>query len=865
MDYFARRNLYNNNRTPPILLNKESLNPRFSNNNISQIIPSYSGNPHILRNYKTNIYYSNNNNYSTNKSLQMNTGEVINSRYKNRNINDNIRNINNYNKYQRYIPSSNYNNNKSNNFNDYNTNYSSSNKLSQNDNPNQKFQPPNLRSKILNLSNNPQRKELAKNLSMAYLPIRNKNRFHYISTKKKLILDLDETLVHSGFNPFTRQSDISIQINIDGKMHTINILKRPHVDEFLKEISNYFDIYVFTASMEEYASPVIDLIDKNNLVKGKFFRQDCIFNNGLYIKDLFKVTKDLKDVIIIDNNPSSYMNNEDNGIPIKTWYDDLNDNELIKLIPILKHLSGINDVRSIIRQIVNRRSNEVDFNVVNKIINGKVENKNYENNFYHEINESKIKDKERYNNNNDNYYSRFDRYKKYNNINSFSNMSYNEIQNEEGHLKINNNYNHNIKKYYNNNEEVKYNQRNSNENIDVYQYRDRFSDNDKSYNNLFKTSYNGFGNRENNYSYNQYMNNNIHSQNLVYQEKIRNNRAFTPNINRRKNSFYFNEKNNYENHYIATNGNNNINEENNKKENNINNYYEKRQYNQKFDESMYNNLYNNHDLKINTQNILNRSSSDIYPNNKRSDIDLNKYNYLININEKDNNDNRRETETNETNKDYYLQSYKNHLSRTNYRTKDYVKNNYNNNTNSVIKPSNNNIRINNSTNFQNINRPKHYLDYFTNKSTNINNNINMNKREEKYERKNYNISDLNKTINNKRDYLDEVNRIKNQINERYNHFHDYIRDKKKEITHEENKSRNFEEPDKLGIRKIESYYLIRNNIRNGDYANYNYLERNNLQNLIDKYKSRFNALENSINNNRIKLNKSFSMNKKYIN
>ena len=198
--------------------------------------------------------------------------------------------------------------------------------------------------------------------------------------------------------------------------------------------------------MDEYASPVIDLIDKNNIIKDKFFRQDCIYNNDIYIKDLFKVTNNLKDVIIIDNNPSSYATNEDNGIPIKTWYDDLNDNELIKLIPVWKYLSNVNDVRSIISQIVDKRNNEVDFNIVNRIINGidsnidnNGNNKWYENNFYYEINESKVKNK------NDNFYSRYDKYKEYNNINSFSNMSYNEIQNEAGHT--HNNYNFNFKRF----------------------------------------------------------------------------------------------------------------------------------------------------------------------------------------------------------------------------------------------------------------------------------------------------------------------------------------------------------------------------------------------------------------------------------
>ena len=48
-------------------------------------------------------------------------------------------------------------------------------------------------------------------------------------------------------------------------------------------------------------------------------------------------------MIIIDNNPLSYDNNVENGIPILSWYEDTNDKELLKLIPILKYMSN-NDV-----------------------------------------------------------------------------------------------------------------------------------------------------------------------------------------------------------------------------------------------------------------------------------------------------------------------------------------------------------------------------------------------------------------------------------------------------------------------------------------------------------------------------------------
>ena len=884
MDYFARRHLYYNNRSPPILLNNGSYNKnrvssQYSKNNISQIIPSYSGNPHIIKNYKTNIY-SSNNFYSTYNNQPMTKKEIVNSRYKiNNNLNNNksSNNILYHSKYPKYNEPIN-NSNKSND-NNYNYYYSTNNR-EVDENLVQKSV--NLRAKILNLSNNLHNKALTKNYSMNYLPLR-KN--YSLSQKKKLILDLDETLVHSGFNPFTRESDISLQINIDGKTHTINILKRPYVDEFLKEVSNYFDVYVFTASMEEYASPVINLIDKNNVVNGKFYRQDCIFNNGLYIKDLLKVSNDLRNVIIIDNNPSSYATNEDNGIPIKTWYDDLNDNELQKLIPLLKYLSNVNDVRNIIRQIVDRRKNEVDFYSINKIINGNNNNnKIYKNNFYHEINESKLNMKDNINSNNnndkeyeyknDNYYSRYD---KYNKINSFSNMSYNEIQNEEEHL--DNNYNYRMNNYdYNNNEENKYNQINENDNNnDNYYQKDNINNiNDNNYqNDLFRSMDFEREKEENNNKYNLYMddndnnnqyipNNNVNakSQNFFYEEKRKKIRPFTPNINRRKTNSFFsdviNNENNDDNTFINDYKSNYLSNNNNEEQNGIDDYY----YDKK------ENLYSNNNSRLNTQNVLNRSSSDFYVNIRRND-NLKRYDDLFNFDNKENNRKTEINENNNYNNDYYLQSYKKNLTRTNYRTKEYNKNGVNN---SIIKPKNVNIKINNYiNNLNNPNKANNYLDYFPDKNRNTNNhkyhhiNSNSNIIEEKYERYNYKNKNMynNKNYKNKNEYLENLNQFKEEMNSRFNNFRNFIMDKRKEIFNEENKSRNFELPENY-LTRVESYgpkqYLGKN------VNNYNnYLERTNLQNLINDYRNKYNAFEksihNKINNNKLRLNQTFSVDK----
>ena len=238
--------------------------------------------------------------------------------------------------------------------------------------------------------------------------------------KKTLILDIDETLVHSSFIPFIRTPDISLNLSINGINKIIYVLKRPHVDEFLKELSNIFEIITFTASISQYASPLLDQLDKYKIVNYRLFRQHCKYEKGIYIKELSKIGRPLEDVIIIDNNPMSYIVNIDNGIPILTWYENPKDDELMKLIPLLKYLSKVDDVRPVIRQVVDRKMNKVDFNKVNQIIYGI-------NNISNKIDFDK------------DYNSRIIQYKDISNniTNSLSNMSNNEYKKYFGNIDLN--------------------------------------------------------------------------------------------------------------------------------------------------------------------------------------------------------------------------------------------------------------------------------------------------------------------------------------------------------------------------------------------------------------------------------------------
>ena len=123
------------------------------------------------------------------------------------------------------------------------------------------------------------------------------------------------------------------------------------------------------------------------MVKIVLNRDHCNYYEGCYFKDLRIINKDFKDIIIIDNNPISYIWNKENGIPIKSWFDDLNDNELIKLIPFLKLLSKVNDVRPFIKSAINQKSGQLDFSYINKLQDNvnklnSILSKNFNNNSY---------------------------------------------------------------------------------------------------------------------------------------------------------------------------------------------------------------------------------------------------------------------------------------------------------------------------------------------------------------------------------------------------------------------------------------------------------------------------------------------------
>jgi len=111
-----------------------------------------------------------------------------------------------------------------------------------------------------------------------------------------------------------------------------------------------FELVVFTASLNKYADPLLDILDRDRVVKARLFREACVQHYGNYVKDLTHLGRDIETSIIIDNSPFSYMFQPENAIPISSWFEDSNDRELYNLLPFLDTLVDATDVRIALQQ-----------------------------------------------------------------------------------------------------------------------------------------------------------------------------------------------------------------------------------------------------------------------------------------------------------------------------------------------------------------------------------------------------------------------------------------------------------------------------------------------------------------------------------
>jgi CTD small phosphatase-like protein 2 len=172
-------------------------------------------------------------------------------------------------------------------------------------------------------------------------------------TKPTLVLDLDETLVHSTIEPPPPGSpppEHVFSVTLENTTYNVFVRVRPNMHKFLAEVAQHFELVIFTASQEAYAGRLLDMLDTERHICHRLYRDACVFVDGNFVKDLDMLGRDIQRTTIVDNSPLAFAYHLDNGIPIESWFGERSDNHLMDLVPFLLELAGADDVRPLIRK-----------------------------------------------------------------------------------------------------------------------------------------------------------------------------------------------------------------------------------------------------------------------------------------------------------------------------------------------------------------------------------------------------------------------------------------------------------------------------------------------------------------------------------
>ena len=185
--------------------------------------------------------------------------------------------------------------------------------------------------------NNDDKEAIGKNI----LPPMDTKRYKYT-----IAIELDETLVH-----YCEEGE-----NYYAKV-------RFGSENFLKEISNCFEIIVISTSGKDYSNIIIDNINKEKCyIVHRIYSEDFI--EGL---NLLNINRDIKKLIYICHDYNFFNAPKENIILLKEFNGEEEDREIIKLYNELKLLINNNnikkdfDIRNIIPEIMQRISLNIDY------------------------------------------------------------------------------------------------------------------------------------------------------------------------------------------------------------------------------------------------------------------------------------------------------------------------------------------------------------------------------------------------------------------------------------------------------------------------------------------------------------------------
>lgn len=134
------------------------------------------------------------------------------------------------------------------------------------------------------------------------------------------------------------------------------VAKRPGVDYFLGYLAQFYEIVLFSDKYQAMAAETVLKLDPLRAsVSYALFREATRYENGILIKDLRNLNRDLNRVLILDVDPEAVKLQPENCLLLDRWHGNSDDRDLVRLIPLLEWLGArpIKDVRESIKPYTN--------------------------------------------------------------------------------------------------------------------------------------------------------------------------------------------------------------------------------------------------------------------------------------------------------------------------------------------------------------------------------------------------------------------------------------------------------------------------------------------------------------------------------
>lgn len=170
---------------------------------------------------------------------------------------------------------------------------------------------------------------------------------HDIPVPPTLVLDLENTLVSSTWD----------------RKYGWRHAKRPGVDKFLRDLAQYYEIVLYSPSIDGIADPVVTSLDRDGCILHRLYRDATYYHNGVHVKDLKRLNRPLSRMIVIDDDPAEVQFNSENLIRVKPYTDptDRSDDTLLRILPFLIEIAreGYSDIPALLSQYRGMDADEI--------------------------------------------------------------------------------------------------------------------------------------------------------------------------------------------------------------------------------------------------------------------------------------------------------------------------------------------------------------------------------------------------------------------------------------------------------------------------------------------------------------------------